>query len=156
MKSCVVSGSYDPITKGHMDIITRASEIFDKVYVVMLINPEKSYLFNRQQRMNMLSEAVGGIAVADLYDGYTVDYCKSVGAKFIVRGIRDIESYKYEHRIDIINRQLNPYVSTIYFPANPTIKDISSTMIRDKLSKGEDISPYVPEGILDMIGEYYG
>lgn len=156
MKKCIVSGSFDPITNGHMDIILRAKDIFDEVYVVMLINPEKTYFFTKEQRMNLISSAVHGIAIADFYDGYTVDYCENKGIIYIVRGIRDAASYEYEMRIDAINKQINPNISTIYLPANPDIKDISSTMIKEKLKKGEDISDYVPTCIVDMIGEYYG
>lgn len=156
MSSCVVSGSFDPITNGHMDIILRAKEIFDTVYVVLLINPEKSYLFTREERMRLLSKALDGIAIADFYDGYTVDYCESKGVKHIVRGIRDIESYAYEHRIDMINREINPDISTVYLSANPKLKDISSTKIRQLLLNREDISGFVPDSIIGLIGEYYG
>ena len=156
MSACVVSGSFDPITIGHMDIIRRAKEIFDIVYVVMLINPEKSYCFTKEQRMMMLSRAVEGIAIPDFYDGYTVDYCKAKGIKHIIRGIRNIKSYAYEHNIDQINRSINPEISTVYLPGVPELADISSTLIRSKLEKAEDISKYVPESIYAMIGEYYG
>lgn len=156
MKACVVSGSFDPVTIGHMDIIRRAKEIFDRVYVVMLINPEKSYFFSLDQRMAMLRAAAGKIAIVDFYDGYTVDYCQSKGVKHIVRGIRDVESYPYENRINEINMSINPEISTVYFPSDPKLKEISSTLIRDTLSKGGDLSAYVPEEILKMIGEYYG
>lgn len=156
MKKCLVSGSFDPITCGHMDLILQASEIFDIVYVVMLDNTEKSYCFTKQQRLDMLSKAVSHIAKVDYYGGYTVDYCRDNDIRYIIRGIRDVASYAYEHMIDEVNRSINPDIKTIYFPANANHKDISSTMIREKLSKGEDISEYVPKSIVEMIGEYYG
>jgi len=156
MRSCIVSGSFDPVTLGHIDIIKRASDIFDKVYAVMLINPEKTYMFTKEQRMEMLNAAVEGIATADFYGGYTVDYCLKNNIRYIVRGIRSVESYAYEHRIDTINRSINQDISTVYLPSRPELSYISSTLIREKIIKGEDISPFVPKEIIALIGEYYG
>lgn len=156
MSKCVVSGSFDPITVGHMDIINRAKEIFDTVYVVMLINPEKSYTFTKEQRMNMLERAVQGVAIADFYDGYTVDYCASKGIKHIVRGIRNADSYAYEQRIDSINRSINKDIETVYLPAREELIDVSSTLIREKLSKGQSVDGLAPRNIVELIGEYYG
>lgn len=156
MKTCIVSGSYDPITIGHLDIIKRAKDIFDRVIVVMLINPEKSYCFTKEQRLSMLNKALDKIAKVDFYGGYTVDYCKAKGIKHIIRGIRNIEQYKYEYRIDQINKSINPEIETIYLPSKSELNHISSTLIREKLRNNEDISKLVPLEIIDMIGEYYG
>lgn len=156
MRKCLVSGSFDPITLGHIDIIKRAGGIFDSIYAVMLINPEKEYLFTREQRIKMLELSVQGIAIADFYDGYTVDYCSNNGINYIVRGIRTTDSYAYEHKINEINKSLNPDIETIYIPSSPEYRHISSSLIREKLIKGEDVSPYVPAQIADIIGEYYG
>ncbi len=156
MASCVVSGSFDPITLGHLDIIERASKVFDKVYAVILENPTKKPLFALKERLDMIKLAVGSNVISDYYNGYTVDYCAKVGADYIVRGIRDSGSVDYELEIDRINKTINNNIQTIFFVADERYKNISSTMVREQLAKSESISHLVPQRIIDIIGGYYG
>lgn len=143
MKIGVVTGSFDPITEGHLDIIERASKLFDKLYVVAFINEKKHYLFSEEERLEMMTMATKHIdnVVCDFSAGFACDYCLKVGAICMVRGIRNIEDYHYEK--DLANENMNfKGIESIFLLAH---NDVNSADIREKLLKGESIEGLVPD-----------
>lgn len=153
MKIAVFPGSFDPITKGHQDIIERASPLFDKIIVAIGINSTKKYHFNLETRLNFIAKTFENnpkIEVAT-YNGLTIDYCKSVNANYIVRGIRNVTDYNYENGIAQMNKAMGNDIETLFIPTTPTLSAINSTIVRDILVNGGDISQFVPLPIIDLI-----
>lgn len=138
----IVTGSFDPITVGHADLIKRASQIFDEVYAVMFINPDKEYYFSFEKRLEMLKTVCGDMknVTVDSSLGYVVDYCAEHGIGIIVRGIRDAEDLKYETEMAEMNHTLNPDVETLFLPAKPELVSVSSTGVREAVKNGEATS----------------
>ncbi|MEG1612683.1 MAG: pantetheine-phosphate adenylyltransferase [Clostridia bacterium] len=130
----VITGSFDPITKGHIYLLKETLKLFDEVYLAMLINPEKKYMFAECERIKMMNEAIKGIDNAHVasYNGYAVDFCKSVGACLMVRGIRNATDLIYE--VDLRQQNLDfGAIDTIFILANDENKSVSSTSIRKNL-----------------------
>lgn len=153
MKIAVFPGSFDPITKGHQDIIERVCPLFDKIIVAIGINSTKKYHFNLETRLNFIAKTFENnpkIEVAT-YNGLTIDYCKSVNANYIVRGIRNVTDYNYENGIAQMNKAMENNIETLFIPTTPTLSAINSTIVRDILVNGGDISQFVPLPIIDLI-----
>lgn len=136
MKIALFPGSFDPITKGHEAIVRRALAIFDKVIVAAGVNSEKQYMFSTDERLqkirSMFAEEPNVEAIS--YSGMTIDLCHEVGAKFIVRGVRDEKDLVYEQTIAAVNQQLDPEIDTVILLADLAHKNISSTLEREKLT----------------------
>ncbi len=150
MKKILIPGSFDPITIGHYDMIKRCSEIFDEVYVVAFSNTEKKGkgIFTGKDCYEMLKISVKDLpnVHADITDKLVVDYAKEKGIDIIVKGVRDTIDFEYEYDLYSINREIGGY-DTIFVPANPEYKYISSTFVRDMIKYGRDISGYVPKDV---------
>lgn len=136
MKIALFPGSFDPITKGHEAIVRRALAIFDKVIVAAGVNSEKQYMFSTDERLqkirSMFAEEPNVEAIS--YSGMTIDLCHEVGAKFIVRGVRDEKDLAYEQTIAAVNQQLDPAIDTVILLADLAHKNISSTLEREKIT----------------------
>lgn len=136
MKIALFPGSFDPITKGHEAIVRRALAIFDKVIVAAGVNSEKQYMFSTDERLqkirSMFAEEPNVEAIS--YSGMTIDLCHEVGAKFIVRGVRDEKDLAYEQTIAAVNQRLDPAIDTVILLADLAHKNISSTLEREKLT----------------------
>ncbi|MCB0400589.1 MAG: pantetheine-phosphate adenylyltransferase [Flavobacteriales bacterium] len=152
MRTAVFPGSFDPITKGHQDIVERALPLFDKVIVAIGTNSAKNYLFSLEERKMFIEETFHNpkIEVAT-YDGLTVDFCKKAGAQFIIRGIRNAIDYNYENSIAQMNKMMHSDIETLFLPTNPELSAINSTIVRDIFVNGGDISKFVPASIKDRI-----
>lgn len=154
--TAVYAGSFDPFTLGHLDIVREAAAVFQNVYIVISHNSEKSY---RHYNAHVMAEAIKKVLLrenltnceVEVSDKLIVDFCESVGANYLVRGLRSTTDYLYEENIAKINRQLNPSVSTIYFRAiNDTM---SSSMVRELMSYDKDISQFVPPEVLCLMSK---
>jgi pantetheine-phosphate adenylyltransferase len=146
----VFPGSFDPFTKGHESVISRALSLFDKIYIAIGQNSDKSSFFTLDQRLKMIGklyEKVPGIVV-DHYDSLTVDYCKQVGAQYLLRGLRTAADFEYERAIAQINRKMNPAVETIFILALPEFAPVNSTIIREILRFGGDASQFLPDNMV--------
>lgn len=136
MKTAVLTGSFDPVTKGHIYLLEQALQLFDKVYIAMLINPDKTYTYSESERLCMLNDAIKGIdnAIAKSYNGYAVDFCKEVGAKIMVRGVRNADDLAYELKLRKQNLDFGD-INTLFLLSDELHKSISSTEIKKNLNK---------------------
>ena len=154
MKIAIYPGSFDPVTNGHLDIIKRASTMFDKLVAVVLINPLKTYSFSIPERVELLSKASAGIPniEIDSYDGLLADYFeKRPEIDVIVKGLRATSDFEYEFQMAHTNKDLNPRAETVFIPASANTTFISSSMVKQVAMFGGDLSKYVPSVIHEEI-----
>ncbi|SND41780.1 phosphopantetheine adenylyltransferase [Streptococcus pneumoniae] len=148
------TGSFDPMTNGHLDIIERASRLFDKLYVGIFFNPHKQGFLPLENRKRGLEKALGhleNVEVVASHDKLVVDVAKSLEATFLVRGLRNAADLQYEASFDYYNHQLSSDIETIYLHSRPEHLYISSSGVRELLKFGQDIACHVPESILEEI-----
>ena len=145
----VFPGSFDPITLGHYDIVTRALPLFDEIVIAIGENAAKKYMFTLDQRMDFIRKAFAQEPCirVEKYSGLTVEYCKRIGANFILRGLRNPADFEFEKAIAQTNRQLNSEVETIFLLTAAKYAFISSSIVRDVLRHNGDFSGLVPEGL---------
>jgi len=157
MRICLFPGTFDPVTLGHTDIIDRALPLFDKIIVGIGRNINKTPMFSDQQRIDWLNEiyADNENVKAVLYDGLTVNCCKEVGAKFILRGIRYVNDFEYEKAIADMNRSLADNIETVFLTCLPQFTSVASTLVRDVLRNGGDVSPFLPKAVNKSIKKIY-
>ena len=147
---CLFPGTFDPVTLGHIDIICRAKPLFDKIIIGVGKNSTKSPMFTAEQRLKWFEEIFkdeDGIEAA-IYEGLTIDFCKTVGANFILRGIRFVSDFEYEKTIADANRTLDASIETIFLTGEPKYTSIASTIVRDIIRNGGDASPFLPEVVI--------
>lgn len=148
-KIAVYPGSFDPITKGHEDIIKRALPLFDKIVVAIGVNSNKTYMFSLEERMQWIRQTFNfedRVQVAN-YEGLTVNFCRKVNATFIIRGLRNAEDFQFESSIAQMNKELAPEVDTMFFVASPEYSAYSSTIVRDIKRNGGDVTKFIPTSI---------
>ena len=135
MKKLLFPGSFDPFTIGHLNLVTRALQLFDKVVVAVGVNSDKQYMFSTEERMQRVREMVGDNPDVEVvsYSGMTVDCCREVGAIGILRGVRNTKDMEYEETVAAVNRTLAPDLETVILFADTAYKDISSTLERERL-----------------------
>ena len=153
MKTVICPGSFDPVTKGHMDIIERASRLFDKVVVAVLNNATKNPSFTIEERIGLLKETtkhLGNIEIAT-FDGLLVDFAKIKGASAVVKGLRAVTDFEYEFQMSMINKKLCPEIETIFLNTSQEYMYLSSSVVKQIARAGGDISMFVPEEIRDKI-----
>ncbi len=146
-RTAVYPGTFDPVTYGHLDVIKRASVIYDKVFVAVAHSPEKSTFFSVEERTEMLAEAVAeydNVEVED-FDGLVVDYAVAKGARIVVRGLRMISDFEYEFQMALTNRKLNPEIETVFMMPNESYSYLSSKLIKEVARLGADVSSFVPK-----------
>ena len=143
----LITGSFDPVTNGHLDLIRRTAAIFDDVTVGIFINPDKNYTFTEDKRLYMMREAIADIknAKAVLSHGLVAAYCKENDIDVIVKGVSNITDFTYEQNMAYFNRLHCPTTETLFLPASKDVQSISSSSIRIMYENGEDIRAYVPE-----------
>ncbi len=153
MSSCVFPGTFNPVTRGHMDLIRRASRIFDRVTVTVMVNIHKTTGADAQQRMKLLEQACAGLenVRVDKWEGLLSEYMRLNGEHCVIRGVRDGTEFDTEMAASRANRQLNPEMETVLLPADPRFSWLSSSAVREMAAFGADIGPYVPEGLEEEI-----
>ncbi len=144
---CLFPGTFDPITVGHLDIIYRSLNLFDKLIIGIGRNAGKVPMFSEEQRVDWINEIFKGEPRVEsvLYDGLTVDCCKRVQAKFILRGIRYVNDFEYEKAIADMNRSLDGDIETIFLTCLPQYTSVASTLVRDVIRNGGDASAFLPD-----------
>lgn len=153
MKIAVFPGSFDPITNGHVDILERIVPLFDKIIVLVAINPNKQNRFSHKIRIEMIKSVVQRYSnvEVDFTDGYTVDYAKSHGANYLIRGLRNATDFKYEYELALANKKLNSNIETIFLLTDEKISSISSSDVYNLYINKKDISNLVPKEILKYL-----
>ncbi|MGN0534618.1 MAG: pantetheine-phosphate adenylyltransferase [Eubacterium sp.] len=152
MKIAVCPGSFDPVTLGHLDIIERASELFDKVIVLVMSNSAKKSAFTVKERMELLEKCISSENIEiDTYNGLLVDYARKVNATAIVKGLRAVSDFDYEFQQALINKSLYPRIETVFLTASGENMFLSSSMVKEVCSLNGDISSYVPKEIVNDI-----
>ena len=165
MSTALIPGSFDPITLGHLDIITRAAARFDRVVVAVMTNdmrkyvqdaPVKTYMFDQDERTAMAEAACGHLPNVEVIsaEGMLIDLFDRVGADWIVKGVRSAVDFEYEQKHALYNRAHNPRAETLYMPADPAFDGLSSTLVRDKINRGETLDGLLPEAVIRRITEH--
>lgn len=147
---CLFPGTFDPVTKGHVDIIERAVSLFDKLVIGVGINSSKQPMFSLEQRTGWIKEIFKNDTRIEVtgYSGLTVDYCRSINAHYILRGIRYISDFEYEKAIADMNRMLTPDIETIFLTCSPLYSTISSTLVRDVIRNRGNAAMFLPEQVV--------
>lgn len=153
MKTAICPGSFDPVTLGHMDIIRRASKIFDQVIVAVMVNPAKKTAFTLDERILLLKKATEGMPGVEVvgFEGFLADYARMRNACAIVKGLRAVSDFEYEFQMALINQKLNAELETMFLTTQAQNMYLSSSMVKDIASFGGDISSFVPACILEDI-----
>jgi pantetheine-phosphate adenylyltransferase len=146
---CLFPGTFDPITLGHVDIIERAVALFDKLVIGVGINSSKLPMFTVEQRTKWISDIFAHDPRIEVtgYEGLTVDYCRKIDARFILRGIRYISDFEYEKAIADMNRMLAPDIETLFLTCAPVYSTISSTLVRDVIRNGGSAKMFIPKEV---------
>ena len=148
-RKALFPGSFDPFTAGHLNILKRALTMFDEVVVAVGINIDKRGFFSLEKKMEIIAKATEGLQGVSIinYDNLTIDTCRELGIRHIVRGVRNMIDFETERSIADANRKLAPEIETIIIPTAQEFAHISSTAVRDLLKHGGDTSLFVPEGV---------
>lgn len=157
-RRAIYPGSFDPVTYGHIDLIRRALSIFEEVFVVVAENPEKQPLFNVEERLAMVRQAVGklkGVRV-ESFNGLTVYYAGKIGAGSVIRGLRATSDFDYEFQMALTNRELSKAVDTVFLMPSETHFYLSSRLIKEIAEKGGDVSAFVPSFVAKLLKERFG
>ncbi len=152
---CLFPGTFDPVTLGHTDIINRALPLFDKVVIGIGINSSKNPMFSADQRMEWFNEIYKNEPRVEsvVYDGLTVNYCKMIGARFILRGIRYVSDFEYEKTIADANRTMDSNIETIFLTGEPKYTSVASTIVRDIIRNGGNASPFLPQAVINTLNK---
>ena len=153
MKTALFPGSFDPVTNGHLDVIERATKLFDKIIVTVAVNEEKNPMFNFEERKKLLEavcEILPSVEIA-VFEGLLIDAVKTFQADAVIRGLRAISDFEYEFQMAMMNRTLSDKCETIFLMPKPEYSFLSSRMIKEISSLGGDISPFVPVPVIKAL-----
>jgi pantetheine-phosphate adenylyltransferase len=148
-KIAIFPGSFAPFSVGHQSIVDRALPLFDKIVIAIGINLEKNQYFSIEERLKWITAVYGNSPKIEVkrYEGLTVDFCKNEKANYILRGLRDSQDFKFEKNISQMNKELNASIETIFIITPPELSHISSSLIRDIIKNGGDVSKFIPKEI---------
>ncbi|MCQ2439348.1 MAG: pantetheine-phosphate adenylyltransferase [Oscillospiraceae bacterium] len=155
MRTAVCAGSYDPITLGHLDIIHRASKMFDKVVIVVVFNTAKHSMFTVEERMELIRTVTADMENVEVacWNRLIVDFAKQYENPVIVRGLRSITDFEYEFQMEMFNKGLNPDVETIFLAAAAKYTYLSSSAVKELAYYGSDLTAFVPAAIIPIVAE---
>lgn len=147
-------GSFDPITNGHLDLIKRASKIFNQVVVAVMTNTTKKSMFSPEEKLVLIENEIKklkNVSVVEVKAGLTVDLAKQINADVIIRGVRNVNDYQFEQQIAVMNRKLDDQIETLLLPSSPQYNEISSSLIKEIAKFKGDISKFVPLNVAKAI-----
>lgn len=158
MKIAVYPGSFDPITNGHLDIVRRAAQMFDRVIVGVAINEEKNPLFSVEERVQLVTAAVKGLknVVVDEFEGLLVEYARRKRASVLVRGLRAVSDFEFEFQLALMNRKLDSGIETIFLMTKDEYTFISSRQVKEICHLGANVSDFVPPGVERAMRHKFG
>lgn len=153
MTNALYAGSFDPITNGHMDIATRASRIFDKLYIGIFATPNKNLTFTTEERVRLAREALAHLENVEVnsYTTLTVQYARAIGAKVMVRGLRAVGDFEWEFEQAMMNKKLSPHLEMMFFMASQEYQFLSASLIREVSALGGDIACLVPDCVAEAL-----
>lgn len=153
MRKVIYPGTFDPVTNGHLDVIKRATELFDSVVVTVAVNISKTPLFTNEERLNMLKESLKDFknVKIDFFEGLVVEHAHQVGAVGIIRGLRAVSDFEYEFQMALMNRKLDSDITTVFLMPHEKYTYLNSSLIRNLAELHADISEFVPEPVLDAL-----
>lgn len=156
----IYPGSFDPPTFGHLDILQRATEMFDKVILTIAVNTKKKYVFDIDERIHLVKQCIEGNDWADKveidhFDGLLVDYCEKKKTYTLIRGVRQISDFEYEFRMALMNRRLNQKVDTVFMMPDEELTFVSATMVKEVAYWGGDLNHFVPDIVAKALEEKY-
>jgi len=145
-KIAIFPGSFDPITLGHVSIVKRAAPLFDKIIVSIGINSLKNYMFSVEKRKKWIMEVFKGLENVEVetYEGLTIDYCRKVGANYILRGLRTAADFEFERGIGQVNHMMSDNIETVFLLTEAKYTPITSSIVRDVFKNGGDVSKLIP------------
>lgn len=157
MVLALYAGTFDPVTKGHMNVVERAAVMFDRLIVGVFDTPSKTVLFSTEERMRFLQRTVRNMSNVEVrsYGGLTVDFAHELGATAMVRGLRSITDLDYEAAMVMMNRRLRPYIDTIFLYTSLEYQFVSSTLIKEVARYGGDINDLVPQDVAAALQEKF-
>ncbi len=152
-RTVICPGSFDPVTLGHIDIITRASQLFDRVIVGVFVNRDKTVSFSVEERIDFLNRTIGHLPNVEIvgFEGLLAEYARECGATAVCKGLRAVSDFEYEFQMALANRKLNPDLDTVFLTADAQYTYLSSSIVKNIASFGGDISGFVPACIHDEI-----
>ncbi len=153
MKIAIYPGSFDPVTKGHLDILKNAAGIFDKVIIAVAHNGEKKGFLTVEERVKLIKASIENLdnVEVDAFDGLTIEYAKRIGAQVLIRGLRAVSDFEYEMQLSQTNSALCDEVKTVFLTTKPKYNFISSSTIKEIIANGGDISKFVPEPVYEYL-----
>ena len=157
MTQAIYPGSFDPVTKGHLDIIIRSSKIMNRLIVAVLDNPRKVATFDIEQRVEMLkmiTKPYPNVEV-DFYNGLLIDYAEQMKIDILIKGLRAISDFEFEFQMALVNQKLNPAIETLFMMTNSKYSYLSSSIVKEIAALGGDISSLVPPEVFDMVVSEY-
>lgn len=156
MKIAIYPGSFDPITKGHLDILKNASGIFDKVIIAVARNGEKKGFLSTEERVELIKKSIEGLdnVEVDAFEGLTIEYAKKRGAEILIRGLRAVSDFEYEMQLSQTNSALCDEIKTVFLTTKPKYNFISSSTIREILQNNGDISKFVPQAVNEYLTQW--
>jgi pantetheine-phosphate adenylyltransferase len=158
MTKAIYAGTFDPLTNGHVDIVTRSLKFCDQLVIAIGINPNKNTMFSDEERQIFIRQTFAhfaNIKVAS-FQGLLVDYAKEIGAHVLVRGIRSVSDFEYEINLANINKVLAPQIESVFLPTSPELAVVSSSMVKEIAKYGGDISRFVPQHIGKAVNDKFG
>ncbi len=157
MGMAIYPGSFDPVTKGHLDIIERTSKIVDELIVAILENPRKKAVFTIEERLEMLRRVTSGIENVriEYFQGLLIEFAKRKKVNLVVKGLRAISDFEFEFQMALVNRKLDPQIETLFMVTNSKYSYLSSSIVKEVASFGGDIRDLVPPEVYDMIMAKY-
>ncbi|HPN85277.1 MAG TPA: pantetheine-phosphate adenylyltransferase [Victivallales bacterium] len=153
MRTAFFPGTFDPVTLGHLDVVSRAAALFDKLIVAVAINTSKDPMFSVEKRVEMLKSVCVSIKNVEVisFEGLLVEAVDKFKVASVVRGLRAISDFEYEFQMAMMNREINPRFETVFLMPSPQYSFVSSRMIKEILSLGGDVSPFVPDVVIKEI-----
>ena len=158
-KIAVYPGSFDPVTKGHLDILERASSMFDKVIIAVLKNNSKKSYMPTSDRVELIRQSIKDMENLEnvevgSFEGLTIDYARKVGAKFLIRGLRAVSDFEYEMQLSQTNQAIAPEIGTVFLITKPKYNFISSGIVKELSFLGQDVSKFVPKSVVEYLQKH--
>ena len=156
-KIAIYPGTFDPITLGHLDILQRASKLFNHVIITLAINSNKTPLFSREERLDFIGDAVKNLqnVTVDSFEGMLIKFAEKMGASAVIRGLRAISDFEFEFQLALMNRKQNPDITTVFLMPNEKYTYLNSTIIREVAKFGGDVSSFITPLVAEKLKEKF-